>query len=108
MKNIAFLMNKAGEWTLTPAFDVTYSYNPSGRWTATHQMTINGTRDSFRRADLRAAAKSAALKQGRADSMLEEVIAAVARWPEFAARAQLSDEVTEKIRNAHRLDWHGR
>lgn len=105
VKNIAFLMNKAGEWTLAPAFDVTYSYNPSGSWTATHQMTINGKRDGFRKADLRAAARSAGLKQGRADTLLEEVTAAVARWPEFAARAQLSDDSTEKIRSVHRLDW---
>jgi serine/threonine-protein kinase HipA len=44
-KNIAFLMNKEGQWSLVPAFDVTYSYNPSGAWTATHQMTLNGKRD---------------------------------------------------------------
>ncbi|HVB33944.1 MAG TPA: HipA domain-containing protein, partial [Patescibacteria group bacterium] len=47
VKNIAFLMNKQGEWLLAPAFDVTYSYNPSGSWTATHQMTLNAKRDEF-------------------------------------------------------------
>ncbi len=31
VKNIAFLMNKQGEWSLAPAFDVTYSYNPVRR-----------------------------------------------------------------------------
>ena len=35
VKNIAFLMDKAGRWSLAPAFDVTYSYNPTGDWTAT-------------------------------------------------------------------------
>ncbi|MCB1964597.1 MAG: type II toxin-antitoxin system HipA family toxin, partial [Candidatus Accumulibacter sp.] len=30
VKNIAFLMDKQGRWSLAPAFDVTYSYNPSG------------------------------------------------------------------------------
>lgn len=104
VKNIAFLMNKGGEWTLAPAFDVTYSYNPSGSWTATHQMTVNGRRDGFRKADLRAVGKSAGLKQGRADALLEEVIAAVERWPEFATRAKVPADVTEKIRQAHRLD----
>jgi serine/threonine-protein kinase HipA len=28
VKNIAFLMDKDGHWSLAPAFDVTYSYNP--------------------------------------------------------------------------------
>jgi serine/threonine-protein kinase HipA len=103
VKNIAFLMDRAGEWQLAPAFDVTYSFNPSGNWTASHQMTINGRRDDFVMADLRAAGRSAGLKQGRADTLLEEVDAAVQRWPEFAARAGLPGDVTEKIRRAHRL-----
>ena len=57
VKNIAFLMDKSGTWTLAPAFDITDSYNPSGAWTATHQMTVNGKRDGFTIADVRAAAK---------------------------------------------------
>ncbi len=46
-KNIAFLMGQDGKWHLSPAFDVTYSHNPAGRWTSQHQMTINGKRDHF-------------------------------------------------------------
>ncbi len=103
VKNIAFLMNKAGEWSLAPAFDVTYSYDPSGRWTGTHQMTINGKRDDFLRADMRAAGRSAGLKQGRADALLGEVTAAVRRWPEFAGKAGVPGDVAERIRKAHRL-----
>lgn len=103
VKNIAFLMNRAGEWSLAPAFDVTYSYNPSGRWTGTHQMTINGKRDDFLRADMRAAGRSAGLKQGRADALLGEVTAAVRRWPEFAHKAGVPGDVAERIRKAHRL-----
>ena len=47
VKNIAFLMDKAGRWSLSPAYDMTYSYNPTGAWTATHQMTMNGKRETF-------------------------------------------------------------
>lgn len=105
VKNIAFLMNKRGEWSLAPAFDVTYSYNPSGSWTAAHQMTLNGKRDGFTRADYEACAKGAAMKRGRAAALLEEVVAAVKRWPEFAAAAQLSDEWRDKIQKTHRLQF---
>ena len=104
VKNIAFLMNKSGEWQLSPAFDITYSYNPSGSWTATHQMTLNGKRDAFVNADIRAIGRSAGLKQRRAESLLEAVTAAVQRWPEFAAGAKLDSATTAKIRRAHRLD----
>jgi serine/threonine-protein kinase HipA len=65
-------------------------------------MTINGKRDGFLIGDIRAAGKSAGLKQGRAVALLEEVTAAVARWPEFAGAAALGGEVAERIAKVHR------
>jgi serine/threonine-protein kinase HipA len=103
VKNIAFLMNKQGEWSLAPAFDVTYSYNPSGSWTATHQMTLNGKRDGFTLEDFQDCAKAAVMKRGRAATIVEEVQAAVKRWPEFAAEARLADEWSDKIQSTQRL-----
>lgn len=103
VKNIAFLMDRAGTWSLSPAFDVCYSYNPSGEWTARHQMTINGKRDGFTRADLAACAKVGFLKKTRVDAIIAEVSAAVARWPEFAAAAKVAPETTAAIARAHRL-----
>ncbi|MDB6077451.1 MAG: toxin HipA [Akkermansiaceae bacterium] len=103
VKNIAFLMNKQGEWSLSPAFDVTYSYNPSGDWTATHQMTLNAKRDRFTLADFAACAKAAQMKRGRAGAILAEVQAAVRHWPEFAAAANLPDAWRDEIQSTHRL-----
>ena len=105
VKNIVFLMNQQGEWRLAPAFDVTYSFNPSGAWTATHQMTLNGKRDGFTQVDFEACAKAALMKRGRAATIIEEVQAAVRRWPEFAAEAGLGDAWRDKIRMTHRLSW---
>lgn len=104
VKNIAFLMDRDGHWSLAPAFDVTYSYNPSGDWTASHQMTVNGKRDGFRLADLKAVANAAGLKRGRAEVIHDEVRAAVQRWPEFAAKAKVTAEVAGLIAKAHRLE----
>ena len=103
VKNIAFLMNPSGEWSLAPAFDVTYSYNPAGAWTGNHQMTLNGKRDGFTREDFALCARSALMKRGRAATILEEVQAAVVRWPEFAAAAGVPDEWRDKIQKTHRL-----
>ena len=103
VKNIAFLMDKQGAWSLAPAFDVTYSYNPSGSWTATHQMTLNGKRDGFTLEDFAACAKTALMKRGRAATIIEEVQATVKRWPEFAAEAMLSEEWRDKIQKVQRL-----
>ena len=103
VKNIAFLMDRQGEWSLAPAFDVTYSYNPAGTWTGTHQMTLNGKRDGFSLADFDACAKAAMMKRGRAKAIVAEVLAAVERWQEFTAEAKLTEEVSDKIRRAHWL-----
>jgi len=105
VKNIAFLMNRQGEWRLAPAFDVTYSYNPSGAWTATHQMTLNGKRDGFTLADFAACAKAAMIKRGRAGAMIEEVRTAVRHWPDFAAAAGLKSDRRDRIQRAHRLGF---
>jgi serine/threonine-protein kinase HipA len=67
-------------------------------------MTLNGKRDGFSKADIRAIGRTARLKQGRAENLLEEISAVVDRWPEFAARADVPGAVSRKIRNAHRLE----
>jgi len=105
VKNIAFLMDKQGAWSLAPAFDVTYSYNPTGIWTASQQMTLNAKRDAFTCADFEACAKVARLKHGRAGAILDEVIAAVQRWPEFAEQVGLADAWRDQIQKTHRLSF---
>ncbi|OHE80298.1 MAG: toxin HipA [Verrucomicrobia bacterium RIFCSPLOWO2_12_FULL_64_8] len=103
VKNIAFLMDKAGRWSLAPAFDATYSYNPAGAWTATHQMTLNGKRDGFTMADFRVCARGAFMKRGRAEDIVEEVRAAVEKWPDYAEQAAVMKNVRKKIQLTHRL-----
>lgn len=103
VKNIAFLMNKAGEWSLAPAFDLTYSYNPSGAWTASHQMTLNGKRDDFALEDFKSCAKAASMKRGRAVTILGEVQKTVSRWPDYAEEAGVNPAQRDQIHHALRL-----
>jgi serine/threonine-protein kinase HipA len=103
VKNIAFLMDRRGGWALSPAFDVTYAYAPSGTWTSQHQMTINGKRDGFTVADLRAVGEAASMKRGRPERILEEVQTAVSDWPRFAEQAGVDADQTRKIAAVHRL-----
>ncbi len=101
-KNTAFLMQPSGQWSLAPAYDMTYSYNPAGAWTGTHQMALNGKRDNFEFEDLDACAASCSMKKGRAAAILREVLAAVERWQDFAAEAGVAASVAQKIRQVHR------
>lgn len=103
VKNIAFLMDKQGNWSLAPAFDMTYSFNPSGAWTASHQMTLNGQRDGFVRADFEAAARGASMQRGRAKRIMQEVCDVVARWPDYARDAGVLPAWSLRIRDVLRV-----
>ena len=103
-KNIAFLMDRKGKWRLSPAFDLSYAYNPRGKWTARHQMSINGKQDGFTLDDFRACARSASLRRNLARDVLAEVTDAVSRWPQFAEDAGVSGDSARRIQAAHRLD----
>jgi serine/threonine-protein kinase HipA len=104
VKNIAFLMDKSGEWSLSPAFDMTYSFNPSGVWTATHQMTINGKGDKFTMDDFKACAKTASMKRGRANIIIDEVNQAVSRWQVYADDAGVYPAQRDQIQRTLRLN----
>lgn len=103
VKNIAFLMDRAGSWSLSPAYDVTYAFNPARRWTRVHQMSLNGKRDGFEHEDFVRCSEVASMKRGRAATILDEVSSVVADWPRFAAEARVRDEEAERIRQTHRL-----
>lgn len=102
VKNIAFLMDKSGNWSLSPAFDMTYSYNPQGHWTNQHQMSLNGKRDDFTIDDFKTCAKNASMKRGRAEEIVHEVQAGVLQWKTFANEAGVPPDIADGIAGAHR------
>lgn len=104
VKNIAFLMNRRGQWRLSPAFDISYAWNPSGEWTSQHQMSVNGKRDGVERKDLIALAKAANIKKARAEQMIQRVIEVMRRWPDFAVEAGVNNEQIKKIQASHRTN----
>ncbi len=84
VKNTAFLMDRAGRWSLAPAYDVTWACDPTNRWLQAHQMTINGKRERITVEDLVDVEKRIGLKRGTAKRILREVTNAVATWPQIA------------------------
>jgi serine/threonine-protein kinase HipA len=100
-RNIAFLMDRNGQWSLAPAFDVVWAYNPTGIWTDRHQMSINGKRDDLTRNDLLTVAGQFSIKG--AQEIIEQVGDVVSRWPQFAAEADVPSDFRESIRKTHRL-----
>ena len=104
VKNIAFLMDKRGAWSLSPAFDVTYSHNPGGIWTAQHQMSMNGKRDHFTLEDFTAIARVAGMKRGRDKAILQEIQEAVAMWDRLASETGIHKSLRDRIGQSFRLN----
>lgn len=98
-KNIAFLMEQTGQWKLSPAFDVTYSHNPAGVWTNSHQMSVNGKRDDFTASDIAAAGDAFSINS---KPIINDVMDAAKNWPQYAKRAGVSGTRIKEIAQYHR------
>ena len=103
-KNISFLMNKNGDWSLSPAYDITYSYNPSVAYTSKHQMSINGKTDGLFLDDLIVFGSKADLKKAKVKEIVEEIKNVFRLWNVYAQQAGVSDAHKEKVSKGLRLD----
>lgn len=99
-KNIAFLMDRGGDWRLSPAYDLTYAYNPGGRYTSSHQMTISGRRRGFVIEDLVETGFGAGVNSP--GDIVKEIVQIVAEWPSYASEAGVPSSQSEAIGLAHR------
>ena len=94
-KNFAFLLKQMGNWELAPAYDVTHAYNPKGKWTYQHLMSVNGKFDDIGREDILMEAERFGV--GRPSDLLKEVRIALEGWPRFAKDAGLSDSASDRV-----------
>lgn len=92
-KNISFLMDKTGKWTLSPAYDIGFAYNPKGSWTDTHQMSINDKFDDITRQDLLVCAAANNIKN--AAEIIDKVCETTAKWPEMAKNCGVPQEMID-------------
>jgi len=104
VKNIAFLMDRKGVWSLSPAYDMTYSYQLLGLWTSKHQMTINGKQDDFSIVDFEECGKKALLKQGQAKNIVKTVLDVVGNWRDYADDSKVKSQHREQIQKVLRLN----
>lgn len=91
VKNISYLMDKSGVWSLAPAYDVCYAYNPDGDWTSGHQMSVNGKKTDIKKVDLLAAGKVAGLSKRICMEIVDNVADAIRDWTRFATEAEVPD-----------------
>lgn len=97
----AFLMDGAGRWTLSPAFDLTFSNGPGGE----HYMSVAGEGRAITAAHVCAVGERHGLKPARIAEIIDEVSAAVARWDRWSAEAgveRCQREIGDALVKRHR------
>ena len=103
-KNIAFLMDKKGEWRLSPAYDMTFSYRENSIWVNAHQMLINGKAEHITKEDLIKVAEKAGFKVSEAEKSIRQVKDALLKWEDFAKEAGVSQANAKQIKAFFRSD----
>lgn len=97
-KNFSFLLRQGhSRWELAPAYDVTFAHNPKGEWTNQHLLAVKGKFRDIKVSDMLAEADRFGI--GSAKRVIAEVRAAIERWPEFAAEANLPEAQTSEIQS---------
>jgi len=99
VKNLSFLMDRSGQWRLSPAYDLAFAMG--GGFTRRHQMSVGGKQDGISRSDLEAMAKKFGIA-GNGKDVVEEVKAALSHWEELATRLGIDEERVAAIQGVLR------
>lgn len=102
-KNTSFIMDRRGEWSLSPAYDVSWAHNPSGEWTSKHQLSIGNKLDDFTYADLVDFANRCDIN--RPADIIKQVKEAVSMWGTIARELSIPENQVRAIEKTLRLDF---
>ena len=92
-KNFSFLMNSHGNWTFSPAYDLTFSYGPGGE----HSATVAGEGRTPGKRQLMTLAEKFNIKDG--EKIIEEVRVIAKGWQDFAKLAGVSSTSAKAIQS---------
>ncbi len=103
-KNTGFILdNPHAKWRLSPAFDIAYSYRKDSPWVNAHQMSLNSKRDDFTQEDLLSVGTLIGNFKQESKQIIDEVIAVVENWRDYANKAGVFDAFSIEIAKNHRL-----
>jgi serine/threonine-protein kinase HipA len=95
-KNLAFIMDEAGRWILSPAYDMSFSHNPGpDKRTRQHQMLVNGKAQHITRGDLMLVAKQFDVDD--AHRLLDRIADVLRQWPRLARDVNVPESEISRI-----------
>ena len=106
VKNIAFMMDRQGDWDLSPAYDLCHAEGSD--FTRNHQLSINDKTNGFTARDLKHLADYAGLPRGREKLILEQVLDAFSGWLDKARVVGVPKALEDHVRRTLRMSWRSR
>ncbi len=94
-KNFAFVMDKTGQWKLSPAFDVCHAYRPGSDWVSQHALSINGKRKNLIRSDLLEVARQMNVK--KAPYIIQQIADVIGDWGGYADKVEVDGKLKDAI-----------
>lgn len=100
VKNFSFLMDKNGQWGISPAYDMTYIQG--GKWTKGHQITCNGKENGINWEDMKTVAELCGILDPL--TLAQEVEHSLQGFAKEAITAGLSAAVIKKVQRELKLN----
>ncbi len=85
-KNFSYLMDEGGNWSLSPAYDLTFSSGPNGE----QSTMVMGQGKDPQTSDLLNLAETAGLSRSEAKAIIDQVQTSLSRWPELSSTCGVS------------------
>lgn len=92
-RNFAFLMDEAGQWTCSPAYDLTYSDGINGH----HTTSVADETEHPGRAALEKLGAEVDLPAAQVQAVIEQVIDQVGQWPAVARSLEIARPVIDSL-----------
>jgi len=86
------------------AFDLTYAYDPQGKWTRGHQIKLSGKQSDFVRDDLLKFGEYCHLKNRSANNIIDRTLSAFEKFESRANQLEVSEKLLVTIKNNLRLN----
>lgn len=103
VKNFAFMMDRMGQWDITPAYDLCHSEGSD--FTRFHQLSINGKITDFNLADIKHLASYAGLPRNSEKRILKQTIEVFSQWKTVASKLDIPQHLQTHVSNTLRLKW---
>jgi serine/threonine-protein kinase HipA len=93
VKNLSFHMDQNGDWSLAPAYDLTFAYGSGA--TRKHQMTLRGKQENIKIEDCLDVADEYGVRNPK--GLIDEVQSVLEEWPDYARGTRVPKENIKRI-----------